>query len=197
MLVNPGTYEDCKKYYQHCWVKFKEEGDHLFYVTNVDNKYIYTKDINEGEALIDHREGYTIDYVLPKKAVFQHGENAVMLSRIPARMWKKGMNKQNTEFKILHHSGWFSGDFDIHIINGFVNKPSYYSAEDALNEFEKSEHLKSVALSPRISMCHKGNIYIDTVLVGKYSSEKKKISHRKLFNIEMKALFPSVLLMSM
>jgi hypothetical protein len=189
MLVTPETAEDCKKYFQHCWVKFKEEGEKIFYITHVDKKYIHAKSIQDEEILVDHQEGYTIDYLIPKKTVFQHGECAVMLSRIPARMWKKGMNKVNTEFKSLDFHGWTSREFDMHIINGFVNKPCYYSAQDALNDFAKSEHLQSAALTPRISISRKGTVYVDTIPVGRWLQEKKTLSVKKIFNTEVKPLF--------
>ena len=193
MLITSATYEDCKKYFQHTWVKFKEEGDKIWYITSVDIHYIYAKSITDEEILIDITEGgYTIEYLIPKKTIFQHGEHAVMLSRIPARMWKKGMSKQNTQFQSLTFDGWKSKEFDMGVIDGFVNKPCYYSVEDALNEFTKSEHLQSAALSPRIALSRKGSVYIDNVLVGRYLQEKKTLSVKKIFSPEISPLFSTL-----
>jgi hypothetical protein len=107
-------------------------------------------------------------------------------------MWKKGINKQNTAFHRLIDAGWATMDLDMSIINGFINKPVYYDAKDAINEFEKSQHLESAALSPRISIKKNGTIYIDTIAVGRYSYEKKHYSVKKIFTPEVKAVFQNI-----
>lgn len=191
MFVNKENWEDCKKYYQETWVKFKEEGDNkIFYISEVGPKYLLAKDINGEVVGVDLEEGYTIEYAIPKKTTFQHGEHALHLFRIPARMWKKGMNKQNTNFNYLNPvDGWLHCGFDSQIINGFVNKPTYYTVKDALNEFQKSVHLKSAALNSRIAMSNKGMVYVDTVPVARVDIEKENVVVKKLFEPEITQLF--------
>jgi hypothetical protein len=192
MYVNSANWQDCQKYFSQCYVKFKEEGDRIFYITRVDAQLIIAESTSGDEIGIDLAKGYTIEYVIPKKTVFQIGEAALFLSRIPARMWKKGMNKSNTQFQYLTEDQWASAPFDIHSIEGFVNKPSYYTAVDALNDFKNSAHLKSAALTPRISINHSGKIYLDTVLIGKLDIDKSTIISRKIFKPELTSVFKNM-----
>lgn len=191
MFVNKENWDDCKKYYQDTWVKFKEGGDNkIFYISEVNPKYILAKDINNEIIGVDLEEGYTIEYAIPKKTTFQLGEYALHLFRVPARQWKKGINKQNTNFSYLNPgSGWLNYTFDANVINGFVNKPTYYTIENAINEFKTSEHLKSAALDSRTSMTNKGMVYIDTVPVARADLEKEQVVVKKLFEPEITQLF--------
>lgn len=192
MYVDNTNWDDCKKYFHQCFVKFKEEGERIFYITNVDSTMMLAEDIEGNQIGINLSKGYTLDYIIPKKTVFQLGEHARFLSRIPARMWKKGMNKSNTSFQQLSVSGWSGVPFDITIIEGFVNKPTYYSAEDAILDFGKSEHLQSAALSPRLSMSRNGNVYIDTVLIAKIDFSKNTIINRSLFKVDLQKVFKNL-----
>jgi hypothetical protein len=149
--------------------------------------------IHDNETIgIDLEVGYTIDYVIPKKTTYQLNEAAVNLSRIPARQWKKGMNKQNTLFQALcANSLWAPVTFEPQFINGFVNKPGYYTYQDALREFKASEHLDSAALSPRMSICRNGTIYVDTVAVAKLDEKSERIVTKNLFIPEISSSFPN------
>lgn len=194
MFVSQENWEDCKKYFEGCWVKFKEEGDNkIWNINEVNTKYIVAQGIDKETIGIDLSVGYTIDYVIPKKTTFQLGEEAVNLSRIPARQWKKGMNKQNTLFSHLSAAnGWINGTFNPQVINGFVNKPTYYSYKDAEREFKKSEHLLSAALDPRIAVTRLGAVYIDSVMVAKWNIEKESLVIKKIFVPEIAAVFPNI-----
>lgn len=190
MFANQDSWEDVKKYYGNTYVKFPDlTGDHLWYVEHVSPDKILVTDSNGEEAGIDLLVGYEITYVIPGRATFQYGPNAVQLSRQPARQWKKGMCKANTSFFALGMAGWGTQEFNIKIIEGFINKPSYYTIDLALKGFEKGE-LVSAALSPRVSVRKDGKVYIDKVLVARISLDKKEILFRKLFKPELEPLFP-------
>jgi hypothetical protein len=192
MFVNQLNTDDIKKYWQGCHVKFKEDGDRIYHIRAVDGKYIYAEDRQGEEVLIDLAKGYNIDYVIPKKTTYQYGDYAACLSRIPARMWKKGMNKANTQFETLTSTGWKVTTYDIAIIEGFVNKPSYYHIEEALNLFAKTENQQSCALSPRFSLHRKGNVYLDTTPVARLEQQAKRLVAKKIFVPELSKLFPGM-----
>lgn len=188
MFVNSQNFDDVKKYFQHTYVKFKETGDHIWHIDTVSSNEILCTDKSKEQVGIDLTIGYNLEYILPRKAVFQFGRKAIMLSRIPARQWKKGMCKANTAFHTLSADGsWLSYGFEIDLIEGFVNKPSYYPVEQALKDFQND--LVSVALTPRISMSKNGKIYIDSVLVARYTEEDQKITCRKIFAPEISKVF--------
>jgi hypothetical protein len=47
MQVNSNNWEDCKKYFESTWVKFKEEGDNrIWYITEVTPKFIFARDVH-------------------------------------------------------------------------------------------------------------------------------------------------------
>jgi hypothetical protein len=193
MFVNRDNWEDCKKYFHGCYVKFREEGDRLFYIETVDPDQITARAVDNSEYCgIDLNIGYTIDYVLPKKTVYQYGKLVVMLARIPARMWKKGLNKQNTAFYILDGQGkWLQTELNPTLIQSFISKPAYYSVVNALNDFQKNLELEAAALTPRISFCRNGRIFVDQTIIARYDFETDTISCKNLFVPELTALFPN------
>ena len=154
MFINSQNFDDVKKYFQHTYVKFAETGDHIWHVDTVSPNEIICTDKNKEQVGIDLNIGYNLEYILPRKAIFQFGNEAVMLSRIPARQWKKGMCKANTAFHTLSSDGtWMALNFDINMIEGFVNKPSYYPIDIAQKEFQKENgDLLSCALNPRMAV---------------------------------------------
>jgi hypothetical protein len=169
MEINRNNWEDVKKYYEKTWVKFPRlSQDQLWHIDRVNPDFCEVSSTNGDEALIDMNKGYEMDFVLPKRTIFQHGDKAVMLSRIPARMWKKGISKANTSFAILSTNGWTAGEFDPSLIEGFINKPSYFGVKEIIAEYTKPNPEKlSMAFSPRFAVNAKGGVYIDTVLVGR------------------------------
>lgn len=193
MFVNKDNYDDIVKYYLKTYVKFKETKDEIYFIKQVTHTDIICENSKNEEVAICLTVGYTIDYVIPKKTVYQHGEEALFLARIPARMWRKGMDSKNTTFAILSAAGnWTTISFSIQAIEGFVNKPSYFEFKDALNNFEKGTNLQSAALSPRISITRKGAVFVDQVLVGKYDFVYKILTYKKIFGPELAVAIPNV-----
>ena len=189
MHVSSNNVEDINKYYKGTWIKCKEEGDVLFYVESADTAAIYVSSISDEKCFIKlTKEGYFLDFLIPRKTVYQYQNNAVMLSRTPARMWKKGVCASNTSFRMLKASGWSSLDFNKHMLEGFVNKPVY----GTLNSLKNDPGMDSVALSPRISMTKTGHVYIDDVMVAKYMEEKATLTTKSLFVPHLRPYFSNV-----
>lgn len=197
MFCNSGNYEDVKKYYQGTWVKITECGDRIYTVDKVTSKYTDLSSPSRGdgdeyaEIRIDMEVGYTLDYVIPKKTVYQYGEKALLLQRIPARMWRKGMDSKNTEFLSLDTKGnWKKTSLATPVIEGFVNKPSYYTVEDALVGFQNA--LDSAALTPRIAFCKEGQVYIDTIYVGRVKG--KALTFKAIYEPDLAPLFNNLVM---
>lgn len=198
MHVNSINWQDAKKYYEKCWVKVKECGERAYLVTEIGQKVSYLEGISRGEGddefqvCIDMAVGYTIDYVIPKKTIYQYGENAVILQRVPARMWKKGMDTKNTQFLMLNDkTAWSPIDINMPVIEGFINKPSYSTVKEASQAFNGT--LLSAALSPRIALTKMGSVFIDTVQVGKYSSNGTLI-YKRIYHAELSKHFSNATL---
>lgn len=193
MLVNSQNWEDAKKYFHQTFIKCTETGDELFYVEEVNSQWMILSTTNGEKAGIELSRPYEISYVIPKKTVFQNGGCAAQLSRIPARMWKKGMNKQNTAFMLLDEvSNWVSTELSMGLIEGFIKKPGYMTFNEAEREFAKGT-IKSAALTPRMAITAAGNVFIDSVLVAKYQRDKKTLTCKKIFSPELTAVFPKTL----
>lgn len=189
MIFNKANFEDIKKYYEKTWVKFPRlEGDTLWHIDRVTSDMIeVTSDAGE-EALFSLSKDYPVDFVLPGKAVYQFGQNAAYLSRIPARMWKKGMSANNTQFKVLTGTAWKPLKFDINVIKAFVNKPDYMDPYSAVNSFQKSA-LDSAAINPRISMNQVGSIFLDEVMIAKLDFAKDTLTTREIYIPTLEPIF--------
>lgn len=191
MIASKDNWADVKKYYHHTYVKFPSEGERVWYISSVNKDNIFAEDATKEVVGIDLQRPFLINYVLPRKAVYQFGDNAASLCRLPYRMWKKGMCNENTAMQICSSAGgWTNISFTLENIEGFVNKPGYYSFQDAKNNFDNGEGLQSAALSPRVSLTRKGGVFIDTVLVGRLT--KSALAIKEPFVSDVSSLFPNV-----
>lgn len=190
MFVNSQNWEDATKYFKDCYVKFKETGDEIFFVETVSPSLLVACNRAGEEVGLDLNNGYTLDYVIPKKTIYQWGEQATMLSRIPARMWKKGINKANTRFEVLRYNGtWQPSGFDFNTLEAFVNKPCYTTFADFEKSVRNGGPMESAAISPRVSASRDGSVFIDSVKVGQFYPDKKLLKLKAIFYPELKPLF--------
>lgn len=169
MLALSSNYMDVEKYYLHTNIKLKETGDILYYVSFVNSKYItlsYKTSTNETQcSLIDiEGKGYLLDYTIPRKMVYQDGEYAIMLSRIPAKQWKKGASTSNTKFHLLLSKGWTNYEFSYDTLKKYPSVPRYSTQED-INEGK----CISYALSNRFSLTNEGKLFLDSTYIGQYN----------------------------
>lgn len=189
MEVRKDNWEDVKKYFHQTYVKISSEGERVWYVQEVGPSYIVVKCNNPAEeAQISYDFPFSFDYVLPHKTTFQYQNRAMILSRIPAQQWKKGLNKLNTQFETLNREGvWGNHPFSLEAIEGYVNKPGYFTFQEALDLLSKGA-AESCALNPRMSLSGSGSLFVDTTLVGKYDQVKKQLVIKSLFENEARAL---------
>ena len=185
MLANSANWKDIQKYYQGTFVKFRELGDLApVYIDKVTSDAVWGV-LHNGEKVELQLclAGYELDYCIPKKTVYQNGEYAYILERIPARQWKKGLSEQNTSVSIISETGEFSPTmFRMVDIYTFVNKPQYRKLSDLSNG------CRSVALNNRFYAVQNGFIYSDTHCLGVWD-KKNKIHFHKPFEDEFTQLF--------
>lgn len=192
MFLDPNNWMDGEKYFSGCFIKVKEYGDTLVRVDKVTPEALWGVDAH-GENIcieIDGKEtgqvGYDLDYVIPKKSYFQYGARAVLLKRIPARMWKKGLNKQNTALSCLTEEGGFSNvSLNFDVLQAYVSKKTFGSLHDL-------QELESVALSPRIAVACEGRVFIDQTAIGTYYDKRNVIAVKKMFVPEITKLVKGV-----
>jgi len=178
MELLPSNYTDIRKYYQDTFVKLKEFGDQLFYITKVTQDSVFFKDENgkEGIIYLHEDEPYTLTMNLPHKSLYQMGRKCYAIARHPARQYSKGISSNNCRISVLENYGWEPVGVDFHTLKGFVTKPNFISLQQALEGKDIS-----VALSSRFAFI--GNlIYCDQLRVGQVIGTE--ISINTLFKAE-------------
>src|SRR5687767_7922141 len=106
MLFLPSNVDDINRYYRNTYVKFKETGDRLMYISDVNSHRIVGQADTGGDGppeefviYLSEAHPYEIDYVLPHKSFFQAADKAVLLSRIPAKQYQRGISQHNTSLQ--------------------------------------------------------------------------------------------------
>lgn len=189
MKCTKDNWEDVKKYYESTFVKLPETGERVFKIVEVNSKGIRFYDYEGGEEEYTFEEPCQLDYILPHKKTFQWKGNAFLLTRTPARMWKKGLSEKNTKFFILGAFGWTTCEFSMSLYGAFVNKPNYLTYKDALMGIKEGT-LDSAAISSRVSISSKKTVFVDTTPVGKvFPSKKTVLVYNKLFIDVLSPLF--------
>jgi hypothetical protein len=173
---------DISKYYSHTFVKFKEHAiekqlnaDTLFYIEHVDDSKVIGKCENGDPFIIWLSDKYPFesDYVLPHKSFFQLGEHAVLLERIPAQQYFRGLCPENTQMTYLHGAqSPKKTPIGFDSLKAFVTKQSFFSLQSAI----AAEQCTTCVLSPRIQYGrHTNFIYVDHIPVAKVLEKKKEI----------------------
>jgi hypothetical protein len=181
VLFVPSAREDIIKYFKNSYLKFKETGDTLFFLTHVTNDEIsgQIEDGRDFKLYLDEKEPYEVDYILPHKSFFQFGEHCCMLQRIPARQYHRGITEENTSVVFRHGAPAPDGTEKIknmglsfEILKAFVQKKKFFSLMEA-----SKEPVVSCALSPRMMYVRANRaIFIDFVQVAKVDWKTKTIA---------------------
>jgi len=174
MLFVPSVWEDIHKYYRGTYVKFKNFGDTLFYIANVTSTQITGTDQDNNPFVLDLNEEapFEMDYVLPHRAVFQYGDNAVVLHRRPERQYRRGLCTNNVQVLRVGSTSRMELTFDL--LKAYVAKQQYYRLTDISNTTKAS-----LALGQRLSvLVGTGDILLDNTIIGRYLAQKKAIRVR-------------------
>lgn len=188
---------DIEKYYRHTFVKFKEHAiekklnaDTLFYIEHVEDSKVSGKSENGDPFIIwlSDKFPFEADYVLPHKSFFQLGVNAVLLERVPAQQYYRGLCPDNTQMTYVSNGTPSTKKTPIGFesLKAFVTKQSFFSLQSAL----KAEHCRTCVLSPRMQFNRDNNmIYVDHIPVAKLNPTKKEITMLKpIFREEVEEL---------
>lgn len=197
MKFSPSNVDDIRRYYERTFCKLPEHGDKLFFlevVVGTDEGWeVRLKDSNQDvyAILLEEEAPYEMNFALPHRALFPFKNSVLLLERIPARQYKRGIGTENTRLVDV-----FSGKqvtLDFKKLEAFVSKSNYSSVNEALFA-KRGMTVVGVALSSRVSFyCPDQVFYVDTVPFAKYNREKNLIlpvadSAYKLFSTELKKL---------
>lgn len=169
MELLPSNSQDIRKYYCDSYVKLKEFGDQLFYITKVGNDAVFfnDKDRQEGVIYLHEQEPYTLLPSMPNKTMYQIGAFAYSMNRFPARQYSRGISTTNCRIFKLSPYGWEAVEVNFSTLNGYVDKPAFPTALDITNG-----HYASVALSNRFALSMSGGIFCDQLQIGTYNIDR-------------------------
>jgi hypothetical protein len=186
MKFTSQNVDDIRRYYCDSFLKFKETGDQIWYLEQVNEYEALGRD-EKGDVVhiyLDEKHPFEVDYVLPHKSYFQYEDVATQLFRIPAQQYWRGINSSNTQMMALGMTGPFKITVDFKTLKHFVHKQKFFTIAEAL-----STTFQSVALSPRVALVrHSGEMFIDNLCVGSITSPSKITMKHKLFSREIKQL---------
>lgn len=186
MRMSPSVWRDIDRYYKNTWVKFQEFGDSLFYINEVNDKAVTGIDTSGGEFILYLSEEvpYHMTYVLPHRAVFQYRDYAYLLSRNPARQYKRGLSTDNTTLRRLPDGG--AMDIKKELLVAYVEKQAYATLREAL--YGKGRQ-KSLALGSRFSFDKSSqNLYLDTRRIAAFSRDVRQLLVLPIFKTDVQAL---------
>lgn len=188
MLFLPDNYEDISRYYKNTYVKFKETGDKLFFISRVGSEKVSgsTSDGTPFELLLSFDAPYEVDYVLPHKSFFQYEALACLLQRVPAKQYQRGISDSNTALFALKSTGTLTQiSVSFSLLEAFVCKQTFMSLSQAI-----SSDKTTVVLSPRFAYApNSRRIYADATCVGQLQPKHKVLNcFHKLFKPELELL---------
>ena len=190
MFADQNSWKDIQKYYQGTWVHVDNESGEpvdvpaLLYVSSVDSSRIILDGPDGKHYGLHLSTGYNINSPLPRKTVYQKNGEVLMLSRIPARMWKKGISTENTVLLKLLGGGWSGLSLSFKRLLEFM-EPDPYKTFDQHDVTDASFS----AFSPRVAMSYR-QVYIDSTLAGYV--ENNKLVTRRMFKTHLKPFFPNL-----
>lgn len=183
---------DIRKYFENTFVKFAELGDKILFINRVRESVLANDaEGNIYEVLLDDDLPYEMNYKLPHRGLFVYNNDVHILTRIPARQYKRGLCGDNTSIRNVMSGKAIRVDFNT--LTAFTDKPAYLSLQEALFGKHVGKN-PSVLLSSRIWYSPtKQTFYIGNVPVAQFNRENKKIffpfACGKLFEPELRALY--------
>lgn len=101
MKASPETLKDVLKYYGETYVVIPEISEqHVMYLkTGSDKGLVCVDSRDKRNGFISFEDGFEYELRAPlatRKSWFMHEGSAYFLTRIPARMWRKGISAENT-----------------------------------------------------------------------------------------------------
>lgn len=191
MKVSSNYWQDVRKYFQGTYITLPAvHPHHLLYVESVGPDGMKLSDLTANETgFVEFTETpYELQSPLAtRRAYFQrdteNAHNALLISRMPARMWKKGIHSENTVIQALNGTGLGGNIMGTGTLRDFVEKGHVFASEFPANFAEYT----SLALSPLWAAQNKGGaqdgiLYALTHPVGNFSLKKKRLFLLKEFS---------------
>jgi hypothetical protein len=181
MLFIPENQNDIAKYFRQSFLKFKpSEGDEwnpdtLFFIDNVD-RFIVTGKVDDGREFkiyLSNDHPYVVDYILPHKSFFQYGDHAVLLERVPARQYFRGITCENTALHYRKPDGTIANqDLSFKTLQAYVKKQKFFTIQEALAQ----RKVKSCVMNSRMMIVpDTRSIYVDFTEIAKVEPDNKTI----------------------
>lgn len=178
--------DDISRYFKGTFVKFAEFGDMLFYINSVQGNEVRGIDEDDNDFVIYLSDDvpYNVDFVLPHKAVYQHGKDVVLMQRVPARQYRRGICDENVKLIILTSNDQLEVNFKN--LKAFVTKTSYSTLRDAI--FGKNKNI-AVAISDRFWFYKRNQcLYCLNKAIAKFSRDDAKFHIAPMFKEEIAQL---------
>lgn len=178
--------DDIRRYFRGTFVKFQEFGDVLFYINDVMGDAVHGVDENGDDFVLHLHDSrpYQVDFILPHKAVYQHGRDVAIIQRNPARQYRRGICEDNITIRRLISGNLMEVSFDN--LKVFVNKPNYRSLREAI--YGKNS-LYSVAVTPRFAFDKRSSVlWLMNKQIAIYNRETKTFEGSPLFKEDIQEL---------
>lgn len=193
------TAKDLNKYFNGTFVKFRgisgvfsdgtecAPADELVHsVDSIQGNMIKGKRFENGETIpyqfllySEHSHAAPeIDFILPKKSYFNTGNGAMLLQRIPARQYRRGICGDNTEILLLKGTIFHPSAVNFQNLDKYVRKPSWP---------QFGEQGISYAVSRRIAVSGT-QVYVDQTPIGTINYKDRRISVIPLFAPEIQTI---------
>lgn len=185
MKLCPETAADFKKYFGSTFIVIPEaEPTQVGYVRSVDSHETLIEYQDMSKALIKYGEvPYEVKSPLTnQKQYFQINGDPFLIFRIPARMWRKGINKENTAIK--HLNSGVSMNLSFPELNAFLQNKDTFPSLNELKDFASGMPLNKDWL------VQKGSLFFKDWQVGSVNLRHKVITIGKDYAI----FFPTNLL---
>lgn len=120
-----------------------------------------------------------IEFILPKKSFFNTEQGTMLLQRIPARQYRRGICNDNTHITLLKsNGGWQNQQVSSALLDQYIRKPAF-------PPFHPSD--VSYAVSRRIAVAN-AQVFVDQTAIGTINYDKKSVAVLPLFASEIQAI---------
>ena len=181
MKASVKTWKDVDKYFRNTFVIIPEvDPKKAFLLEYAGPDMLRMSDVDGNKGCVELGD-YTYNLHSPlvtRRQWYQYQERAHFISRIPARMWRKGISEENTYLASMGNTGWATVPVKLSTIQGFVENQDVFP-----KTLTNLEGLCSYALSPGWALAVKSEtLFLLDVPVGKVSLSKQQVSLLKEFN---------------
>lgn len=191
------TSKDLEKYFRNTFVKFHgirgvfsdgtecAPADELIHsVESVTPSFIKGKRYENGEIVPYQFMLYSehdapapdIEFILPRKSYFNTNKGAMLLERIPARQYRRGVCMDNVHIQLLKDGAFHNQGVGLELLDKYVRKPAFtgFTGVDG----------PSYAVSRRIAV-EKTKVYVDQTPIGTINYQNKRVNVIPLFIPEL------------